>query len=299
MISTMAASLFPERGKKTARRGIWITGFAGLLMAAGFYMYRTQAGDATPYEPSTNQEQDNQDLQFIAVKGGTLWLGCERSIVPECPDEELPLRKLSLSDFSISSTEVTRGQYVQFLNEFCSLQVKSGPDEGQQLLRGARWLTMPDKDQWATAPGESHYPASHVSWYGAVAFATHYGYRLPTEAEWEYVAKGGRINPGTIFSGSDDADKVGWYALNSGKKIRPVQGKQPNDLHIYDLSGNLREWVGDNARIPDQVTDYEDKAVLRGGSYLSPAEEITNSARFLLDKDDSHSDVGFRVVKDN
>lgn len=295
----MAASLFPERGKKTARRGAWIAGLIGLLMAAGFYVYRLQPENTTLSEPSTNMALENQVVQFVAIKGGTLLLGCERSMLPACPDNELPLLKVSLPDFKISITEVTRGQYVQFLNEYCSLRVKSGPDEGQQLLRGARWLTMPDKEQWATDPDEAHYPASHVSWYGAVAFATHYGYRLPTEAEWEYVAKGGRINPGTLFSGSDDAEKVAWYTQNSGKKIRPVQGKQPNDLHVYDLSGNLREWVGNNARSADQVPDFEDTAVLRGGSYLSPAEDITNSARLLLEKDESHSDVGFRVVKDN
>jgi len=121
------------------------------------------------------------------------------------------------------------------------------------------------------------------------------GYRLPTEAQWEYAAKGGNGSPGNyIYSGSNDPDAVGWYWGNSGGRTREIGGKIPNELGIYDMSGNVWEWCwGWWGYASDPSGSFR---VLRGGSWGSDAQNLRSAGRRNNDPNGRSSFNGFRLV---
>ena len=140
-------------------------------------------------------------------------------------------------------------------------------------------------------------PVTYVSWKEMQEFLqqlnsmTCKDYRLPSEAEWEYAAKGGINSHNYAYAGSNDINEVAWYEGNSGSRIHPVGQKKPNELGIYDMSGNVWQWC----TCPDPARAYR---VLRGGAYFIFARysniEYRSSEVF---NDTGHSDViGFRVV---
>ncbi len=130
------------------------------------------------------------------------------------------------------------------------------------------------------------------------------GYRLPTEAEWEWAAKGGIKSKGYIYSGSDNIDSVAWYIDNSDSTTHPVKNKAPNELKLYDMTGNVWEWCWDwFADIPDNPgKDYAgsssgDCRITRGGSWGDNAPFCPVSSRgydYPFGKDNFN---GFRVVR--
>lgn len=145
--------------------------------------------------------------------------------------------------------------------------------------------------------GNPRLPVEQVSWHDAQAFIeklnkkTDLNYRLPREAEWEFAAKGGRRSQGYSFAGSNTLDEVGWYAENSDKKTHPVGEKAPNELDIYDMSGNVDEWCED---IYEEDADYR---VMRGGSWGYDAESCRVSYRYDFDPSGRDYDIGFRLAR--
>ena len=166
------------------------------------------------------QIEELLEQYFVPVPGGTFTMGCNWED-KFCGFHEGPAHSVTLSSFRIGKHELT-----------------------QQLWK----LVMGDN------PSEykgNDLPVTNVSWDDIQVFisvlnaVTGKEYRLPTEAEWEYAARGGNKSKGYRYSGSDEHDDVAWHAFNSDHKIQWVGTKQPNELGIYDMSGNVREWVND------------------------------------------------------
>jgi len=165
-----------------------------------------------------------------------------------------------------------------------------------------------------------------VTWYGSVAFCNYLsemedltlcynlntwecdwnaqGYRLPTEAEWEYAAKGGLNGQKTKYAGSGNIDAVAWYSENSGSRSHEVGTKVGNELGIHDLTGNVWEWCWDNWGFysSSPVTDPRgpvsgDYRVRRGGSRSHYARDCRVANRNISSPGSSNNNLGFRLAR--
>ncbi len=160
-------------------------------------------------------------FKMIPVSGGTFMMGA-RDGEPSAGSYEKPLHQVTLSSFSIGETEVTQ----------------------------ALWLAvMGSNPSYFT--GDLNRPVEKVSWNDCQTFITKLNqmtggnFRLPTEAEWEFAARGGNKSAGYIYAGSNTPGNVAWYSDNSGSTTHPVAQKQANELGLYDMSGNVSEWCSD------------------------------------------------------
>jgi len=153
-------------------------------------------------------------------------------------------------------------------------------------------------------------PVMHVSYDDAVEFTewlserTGSAVRLPNAAEWEYAARGGRHGRGYIHSGSNDPDEVSWNEDNSGGRTHRVATKKPNELGLFDMSGNLWEWCADwtgvnpdGARPEAQDAERDLERPVRGNSFDNPADRLGVRTGVRLEREARHYNIGFRVVK--
>lgn len=217
-------------------------------------------------------------IEWIDVEGGSFQMGSDQS------DREKPIHKVNIKAFRISKYPVTQAQYQAVMGDNPSYF------KGDDL------------------------PVENVSWNNAKAFCKQLSQmigqevRLPSEAEWEYAARGGNKSQGYTYAGSNDLNEVGWYNQNSGSKIHPVGQKKPNELGIYDMSGNVWEWCEDvwhdnyNDGAPTDGSAWitegdQEKRLLRGGSWDFTAINC-RSARRNWDNLGLwlNSRFGFRVV---
>ncbi len=240
------------------------------------------------------------DPGMIFVEGGLFMMGNENG-----DEDESPVHEVTLNSFYISKYEVTNAEFCEFLNEM-----------GNQEEAGKPWLKTnhglckikPVGDKFEVKEGYENHPVVFMTWYGAWAYCRWKGGRLPTEAEWEYAARGGNKSKGYLYAGSDNMNDVGWYADNSGQELMPVGQKMPNELGLYDMSGNVWEWCIDwyaedyysnsvGSTNPDGPEEGEEK-VLRGGSYWFTAEVCDVNNRFAVSPLSGHFIRGLRLVKD-
>ena len=215
-------------------------------------------------------------MEFVPVPGGCFQMG---DTFGDGFDNEKPVHEACVSNFAIGKYEVTQGQYKKIMGNNPSNFSSCG----------------------------DNCPVENVSWNDAQQFIQRLNsqsgrsYRLPTESEWEYAARsGGRSEK---YSGSNDVDSVAWYSGNSGSKTHPVGQKQPNGLGIYDMSGNVWEWVSDwygtysSGRQQDsQGASSGSYRVNRGGSWISDAGHARAAFRSYDSPGDRRSFLGFRLA---
>ena len=149
-----------------------------------------------------------------------------------------------------------------------------------------------------------NHPVVDITWQEAYDFAQSKGGFLPTEAQWEFAARGGNKSRGYIFSGSNNLSDVGWYWNNSARQTHEVGLKQPNELGIHDMSGNVHEWVYDywNGIITSEAAtdprgpDTGDGRICRGGSWFSQTRECRVADRPFANPDSRYEIIGFRIA---
>jgi formylglycine-generating enzyme required for sulfatase activity len=216
---------------------------------------------------------------MILVPGGTFQMGSTAGNT-----NEIPIHTVTLTSFYLDAKEVTVAQY----RAFCTATARP----------------MPTAPSWGWTDDN---PIVNVSWNDATAYATWAGKRLPTEAEWEFAARGGNLSHGYTYSGSNTIGDVAWYTSNSGNRTNAVGTKLPNELGLYDMSGNVWEWCADwysagyyavspvsNPNGPSTGTDR----TLRGGAWDKDQAGCRVAIRNLDPPTFTNALLGFRCAKD-
>ena len=216
---------------------------------------------------------------MVWVEGGTFRMGATSEQGSDAYSDEKPVHSVTLSSFYIGKTEVTQALWKAVMG--------SNPSN----FRG------------------DNLPVECVSWNDCQAFIrklnalTGQNFRLPTEAEWEFACRGGNNSRGYKYSGSNYIDNVAWHDGNSGGKTHPVATKSPNELGIYDMSGNVDEWCSDwygdytSGAQTNPKGPYDGSSrVRRGGSWDDYVRYCRSSSRFNLNTTYRYLNLGFRLA---
>ncbi len=237
---------------------------------------------------------------MIYVSGGTFVMGSTSG-----RDDERPLHEVSVHDFYIAKHEVTNSQYATFLNSYGADQIKNGKHTGQELVYEDKWGVKKENGKWYSQTGYENYPVINVTWHGAYEYCHFYGYQLPTEAEWEYASRGGRKTREYKYSGSNLLEMIAWYQGNS-ISTRMIARKMPNELGLFDMSGNVWEWCSCfygrdyYVRSPkENPTGPADgmTCVLRGGSFFEKPKLQRVAVRDFSFPIIGNYNYGFRPIK--
>ncbi|MBF0178382.1 MAG: SUMF1/EgtB/PvdO family nonheme iron enzyme [Magnetococcales bacterium] len=240
-----------------------------------------------PGEPREGQawREPRTGMTFVRVPGGCFQMGGMRGGL-----DERPPHAVCVDSFWLGRYEVTREEWEKIM----------GP------MPVSNQMTVVDRQRPRHDPRE---PMESVSWFDVQQYisrldqASGAHFRLPTEAEWEYACRsGGREQ---LYCGDDQPDRVAWYDGNNQGAVHPVGSRSPNGLGLYDMSGNVWEWVADwyepeyyslsAARNPTGPSRGEGK-VFRGGSWLSGTRYIRATQRYRFPPDRRYNLLGFRLV---
>lgn len=219
------------------------------------------------------------EREMVDVSGGTFIMGLDENEAEH--SYETPKHQVTLSDFRIGKYEVTQDLWEAVMGENPSIS------KGENL------------------------PVENISWYDIQVFIkklnkqTGKKYRLPTEAEWEFAARGGNKSKGYTYIGGEDSDSIAWSFNNSNKKSHTVGTKQPNELGIYDMDGNVQEWVQDwyghysekPQKNPEGAKKSEIGKILRGGCFCNLPEYNNPACRFVSNPNFRCSSIGFRLAE--
>lgn len=250
--------------------------FRNLLTTAILVFSFSQQGFA---ENEKSFTVNGVSFTLVYVEGGSFMMGATEEQEVAARSDEFPVHKVSLSSFYIGKTEVTQDLW--------------------KAVMGSNPSNFKGSDN----------PVERVSWNDCVSFIkklrelTNHNFRLPTEAEWEYAARGGDSDTGYKFSGGFKAKDVAWYEDNSGRKTHPVGKKNPNEFGLFDMSGNVYEWCQDIYGPYSESSQTDPKGqtsgaerVFRGGSYMYEANCCRVSYRGSIDPAERYENLGLRLA---
>ena len=255
-----------NKTKKTKKTLGFVAAFVVLALVIGLIVKLSGGNAGEIAEKEKKFSVNGVEFKMIFVEGGTFTMGATSEQGDDASNNEKPAHQVTLSDYYIGETEVTQALW------------KAVMGSNPSYFKG------------------DNLPVECVSYNDVKEFITKLNqktgktFRLPTEAEWEYAARGGKKSKGYKYSGSDNIDDVAWYYENSNNKTHPVKTKRPNELGIYDMSGNVCEWCSDwygdyasNAQTNPQGPSSGSGRVSRGGSCYFLARYCRASNRINVD----------------
>lgn len=222
-------------------------------------------------------ELGNCHLDMIRVEGGKLLIGATNEQV-NAESNEYPAHEVTLSTFYISKYPITQDVWesVMGYNRSRFKQVHNGNE-----LFPAENITYDEAQEFARRLSE----------------ITHLRFSLPTEEEWEYAARGGQKTKHYLYAGGNNINEVAWYKGNSNASTHPVGLKEPNELGIYDMCGNVWEWTETPAHAYGLKIEVKGNIFIRrGGSWWHGASNCRLSYRYASDRSKKTSGLGLRVV---
>ncbi len=238
------------------------------------------SSNSRPQHQNFTETVKGVSFNMIYVAGGTFTMGCTPEQSSDCESDEKPAHSVTLTNYYIGETEVTQGLWHAVMGNNPT-DLKQGND----------------------------YPVEMVSWQDAMDFCSRLSeltgrtYTLPTEAQWEYAARGGNKSRGYIYAGSNYIDNVGWDDNDDGYTTHTVKSKLSNELGIYDMSGNVWEWCKDwyssyssNSQTNPIGPSSGSYRVLRGGSWGNNAHSCRITVRDYSTSTNVGSIIGLRVV---
>lgn len=237
-----------------------------------------QKTESAPQLGSQTFTVNGVKFTMVPVEGGTFTMGATSEQGSDALEGEYPAHQVTLSDYYIGQTEVTQALWKAVMG--------SNPSDSKG----------------------DNLPVEQVSWDDCQVFIqklnqlTGKQFRLPTESEWEYAARGGRKSRGYKYAGDNDIGLVAWYEDNSGNETHPVATKQANELGVYDMSGNVEEWCSDwydgyqsSSQSDPQGPSSGSDRVGRGGSFFFNARYCRVSNREYYTPDFRTFDLGLRL----
>jgi len=271
------------------------------------------SGVAVGVEPVV-PSKDGAEMVF--VPGGEFIMGTDSKDMVDAPSH-----KIYVSSFYMDKYEVTNRQFARFLNDMKMPETKNGQRWAWVVLR-SDLQTDERKDWWPTEivydqrtgkyvpfPGYEEYPVISVSWYGADAYCRWAGKRLPTEAEWEFAARGGLERKEYPWGNEIPTGGVvferKWTSNSDPPPTEPVGNWYPNGYGLYDMAGNVWEWVSDwydpnyykkSPKKDPKGPDVGVEKVLRGGSWFNSAYYLRVAFRNHSVPENTDDAIGFRCA---
>lgn len=252
--------------------------------------FKTTKTAVNPYTTLTIETNyGSTTLDMAKVQGGTFKMGAQSSSSSQdnydnnAYSDEKPVHQVTVSTFYISKSLVTQYLWYVVMGSYPNISSQYGLGED--------------------------YPVYNVSYTQCQQFIsklktlTGKNFRMPTEAEWEFAARGGNSSGGTVYSGSNTVGSVAWYSQNASGKTHPVAQKQANELNIYDMNGNLWEWCSDwygnyssSAQTNPTGASSGNSRVIRGGGYNDTNTDCRVSVRSSAAPNSGYATVGLRLV---